>query len=640
MRQTLARELAMGLGVVAAGALPAGVAMGAHRVRVPVHARSRLVMRPSGKQVVRIRVRTRPLARCALRVPAGHMPPRRRASRHGIVRWRWRPTAAMHGRRVLVVTCSFRHHHGRDATVLVLSRQRTGDASPGFDEAGRTPQTPVGAPLAEAGPPSAATTAAPAAAGADPSAILAPGAVLHAGEERDSPGKQYRLVMQGDGNLVLYTQGRALWSSRTAGHAGARAVMQGDGNLVVYQGPTPLWSSRTAGHPGALLVVQKDANVVIYASQGGRALWATNTGNASLRRGERLRPGYALYSRTRQYRLIMQGDGNLVLYTHGRALWSSHTVDHPGASVVMQGDGNLVVYDKSKPLWASNTAHHAGARFVVQDDSNLVVYQGSTALWSSGLRNPRLAPNERLHQGQAIYSTDGRYRLVMQGDGNLVLYTHGRALWSSHTVDHPGASVVMQGDGNLVIYDKSKPLWASNTAGHPGGRLQLQTDGNLVVYAPRAVWASKTVGGVQAGGSPSTIKDDYPASLLAIPQDSRMDPWGFLNRECVSFVAWRMNRDGGAGSFTNGMRGGKWGNAEHWAANARTLGFRVDHTPSVGAIAQWGANDGVGPWGHVAYVARVHANGTVLIEQYNQHLAGHYSTHDNIVAPRYIHVHG
>jgi surface antigen len=61
-----------------------------------------------------------------------------------------------------------------------------------------------------------------------------------------------------------------------------------------------------------------------------------------------------------------------------------------------------------------------------------------------------------------------------------------------------------------------------------------------------------------------------------------------------------------------------FGNGERWADHARTLGFRVDHTPSVGAIAHYGPNAFfAGPSGHVAYVAQVNGDGTIVLEEYN-----------------------
>lgn len=83
---------------------------------------------------------------------------------------------------------------------------------------------------------------------------------------------KYRLVMQTDGNLVMYNGGTVLWRSNTAGAgSGATVTMQGDGNLVVHAGGTPRWSSKTNGKTGAYLVVQDDSNLVIYV--GGRAVW-------------------------------------------------------------------------------------------------------------------------------------------------------------------------------------------------------------------------------------------------------------------------------------------------------------------------------------------------------------------------------
>jgi hypothetical protein len=93
-----------------------------------------------------------------------------------------------------------------------------------------------------------------------------------------SQNGQSTLVMQGDGNLVLYRSGGiARWATATDGRVVSQAVMQGDGNFVMYgPGGTYIWDTATDGHPGAWLIVQDDGNVVIYDS-AGYPLWATNT---------------------------------------------------------------------------------------------------------------------------------------------------------------------------------------------------------------------------------------------------------------------------------------------------------------------------------------------------------------------------
>ena len=94
------------------------------------------------------------------------------------------------------------------------------------------------------------------------------------------------------------------------------------------------------------------------------------------------------------YFLIIQGDGDLILYTSNHfvpqhALWSSKTNGKGTAPyrLVMQDDDNLVVYDTwNAPTWASYTCKKGtrGHYLIIQDDRNAVVYDGSgVPRWSS-----------------------------------------------------------------------------------------------------------------------------------------------------------------------------------------------------------------------------------------------------------------
>ena len=224
---------------------------------------------------------------------------------------------------------------------------------------------------------------------------LAAGGTLTAGQAVLSPDGHYSLTMQSDGNLVEYvTRGGALWSSKTNGTKGAHAVLERNGNLVVFdKAGAPAWSSnhRTAGCPE--LLVQNDGNTVIYAPG---AIWADGVIHSSMAPGEVLQSGWRLYSPSPEhYDLVMQSDGNLVLYDGaGKALWSTRTYHHPGAYATMQTDGNLVVYGPGNHvLWSSATNGHAGSQVRLQTDGNLVVYgPGGNALWSSRTSGTRTLP--------------------------------------------------------------------------------------------------------------------------------------------------------------------------------------------------------------------------------------------------------
>jgi hypothetical protein len=99
---------------------------------------------------------------------------------------------------------------------------------------------------------------------------------LEPGQSLVSSNERYRLILQGDGNLVLYSPTRAIWSSGTVGTGAAKLIMQTDGNLVLYRANwTPVWSTNSGGQ-GSKLVLQTDGNLVVYNSSW-RPTWNTAT---------------------------------------------------------------------------------------------------------------------------------------------------------------------------------------------------------------------------------------------------------------------------------------------------------------------------------------------------------------------------
>ncbi|KAB0659469.1 peptidase S53 [Burkholderia diffusa] len=225
--------------------------------------------------------------------------------------------------------------------------------------------------------------------------------------------------------------------------------------------------------------------------------------------GTTLKPGQIVYSASKSHALVMQNDGNLVLYntTNGAAVWNSRTHGNAGAYAVFQTDGNFVVYSASgNALWYSATNGASYSQyFAVQDDGNMVIYGSSvpvffTSTATSGYTNSTSGPavwngGVTLSSGQSFTSGNGANVLVMQGDGNLVLLRQGVAQWSSGTYNHPGAVAVMQTDGNLVVYSSTwVPLWYSRTSGYPGAVAYVQDDGNVVIYTQLPRWSTNTAG--------------------------------------------------------------------------------------------------------------------------------------------------
>lgn len=103
----------------------------------------------------------------------------------------------------------------------------------------------------------------------------------------------------------------------------------------------------------------------------------------TLQKSEKLEVGQSLTSNNGAYRLVLQEDGNLVLYAGEQSVWATATDGQDVQRAEVQEDGNFVLYTPEKPVWASQTAGADNVRLVLQDDRNLVLYSGDDAKWSS-----------------------------------------------------------------------------------------------------------------------------------------------------------------------------------------------------------------------------------------------------------------
>jgi surface antigen len=134
-----------------------------------------------------------------------------------------------------------------------------------------------------------------------------------------------------------------------------------------------------------------------------------------------------------------------------------------------------------------------------------------------------------------------------------------------------------------------------------------------------------------------------------------LDPWGFVQRQCTSFAAWYLNAHGVPFAMrTRGPGGeGLFLGAGQWDSGARRAGFPVETTPVVGSIAQWRAGESsppvrvsqipypdvaltAGGYGHVAVVAAVLRDGSVLVAEYDGGDRGFHLLHTR--APRYLYI--
>ncbi len=146
----------------------------------------------------------------------------------------------------------------------------------------------------------------------------------------------------------------------------------------------------------------------------------------------------------------------------------------------------------------------------------------------------------------------------------------------------------------------------------------------------------------------NSYANTYPAKWDAPHgKDTLIDDWRMLNRECVSYTAWKVHESYLAGKTKRDMPiWGGIGNAWQWAfsgwknsqghwrateyscpshrnnrcfkhtANAIAYGIHYGTTPKVGSVAI--RNGGYGrSFGHAMWVEKVNGDGTIIVSQYN-----------------------
>jgi RHS repeat-associated protein len=158
-----------------------------------------------------------------------------------------------------------------------------------------------------------------------------------------SPHGQYMLYMAPYGNLFIYDIAHAVgtWGTNT-NSAGAYATLQTDGNLVVYAtNGVALWNSGTSGTFAERLDMEDDGRIIIYKSA-----WNSGTSNGQFNGSVIAHPGCDVGIGTGSTGVL--GSGQCFVSPNGHF------------ELLLQGDGNMVIYDLSvapnKALWSTDTA--------------------------------------------------------------------------------------------------------------------------------------------------------------------------------------------------------------------------------------------------------------------------------------------
>ncbi|MEM7351870.1 MAG: hypothetical protein AAF657_13815 [Acidobacteriota bacterium] len=171
------------------------------------------------------------------------------------------------------------------------------------------------------------------------------------------------------------------------------------------------------------------------------------------------------------------------------------------ARLVMQFDGNLVLYENGAPTWATATNLGSCIGYTADFRGGLIVTSdpqgpgGAQVCWSLGVQASRILLRQGFRGDPAqivVEDTNGRavwmnYQPVPEGRSFTL---HGTNFPIDRALTIPGALAIQQADGNFVLYDTLDglltPLWATGTwdPSCHGNAIRFQADGNLVIGSP------------------------------------------------------------------------------------------------------------------------------------------------------------
>jgi len=332
---------------------------------------------------------------------------------------------------------------------------------------------------------------------------------LSVGQYLRSTNKQYKLAMQGDGNLALYREPSTyLWG--TGATAGRRAVMQSDGNLCMYTAANAgAWCNSSNGAEGAYYLMLRDSGVLeVYrgapANSGASVLVWTTLLDAPYYNGRYADLKNAFNGDARRLMDHWVNSGRF----EGRA---------PNASVSDAGRQKATAANLDTKFYANKYGDLRNA--FGYDADGLYQHWMNHGMKEARIPNQPteewLAPAPRsangrssmrvedwLHTNEYLRAPGGGYVAVLQNDNNLVIYqtgdpknaNAGNHRWNYNNNQPLGSSgpavLRIQGDGHFCVYKGSVRAQGQGVkcipagAGGPIGRyyLTLQDDGNLVIY--------------------------------------------------------------------------------------------------------------------------------------------------------------
>mmetsp|Transcript_15772 Transcript_15772/g.31431 ORF Transcript_15772/g.31431 Transcript_15772/m.31431 type:complete len:448 (-) Transcript_15772:1596-2939(-) len=203
--------------------------------------------------------------------------------------------------------------------------------------------------------------------------------------------ENYRFGLNKNSDLGLWKDDELLVLLYEGNGQKSKMTMRNDGNLVVYlsdEASTPLWTSKTDGNYGTQLVLNSEG-VVMIQSFLGKSLWSVGDKKDDCN-GSRLVPGEVLmgenYICSGSHKFGLGPNFSVSHYVNGKRFELSKG-EGLDSYMVMQFDGNLVVYEHGIKKWDTNTDGNWGSSLFIDNNGFVsIVSENGKIIWSTDIK--------------------------------------------------------------------------------------------------------------------------------------------------------------------------------------------------------------------------------------------------------------
>jgi hypothetical protein len=333
----------------------------------------------------------------------------------------------------------------------------------------------------------------------------------------------------------------ALWSSNTSGQSGNICTLTNTGSLQVLNSSGQVIYSSPIKQP------EQGSYLGCYADTSNRAMPNTsNNAYYSLDKCKELaqQQGYIYYAGQNAYQ---DASGNWNVWCAGSNDLTT-AQEYGVATNCIDANGTMLGGGWSNAIY---TLSGEGNYFLIlQDDGNMVIYRGTGpsdnqgTIWATGTNgqqqsaNPNvvatkskygqnwMASGSSLAPGDFIGSTNGNLALVMQTDGNLVLYTYQMETNCQKMSDgNMGGGV-----GGNAAYDIGKTA----VSGNMGALGYVDSDANLYTYPSTNSQFTNTYPTTITGMD--TLGNDIPGAAFGNATLESCQTACNNNPQCAGFV--------------------------------------------------------------------------------------------------------